>query len=145
MTLAIRWSPADGWYPEAIRSSPRALGNGSRVVTKGMSPGLWEATVEQPLESLVAMCAVLKLCVVSVDQVVVVAGVANMPPTGSTSMACGGDPLNGETLARRGLPTTLQDCGRFFGTCGLWLGCSAGGSMVGIDRLNVPAIDNSSH
>ena len=25
------------------------------------------------------------------------------------------------------------------------LGCSSGGSMVGSDRLNVPAIDNSSH
>ena len=87
--------------------------------------------MEQPLESVVAVCVILRLCGVSMDQVVRVAGVANMLPIGGTSMACGGEPLNVETLMRRGLPTTLQDCGRSLGTSGLWLGCSACGGPGG--------------
>ena len=57
------------------------------------------------------MTVCIVLHVVAVDQVVVVAGVAKSPPTGGTSITCGGEPLSGETLVRRG----LAHC-----TAGLW-------------------------
>ena len=53
--LSTKWFSMEGRFPEAICYTARALRNGPGVVTKGMSLGLQEVTVEHPFESIDAV------------------------------------------------------------------------------------------